>query len=338
MSTSIGGVPDGAAVGHPRSGTGGMLGSSGLALYFSGATGKARIMEDSAIDEICALAEKHGLELDPHSLTINELGLDFQVAIGTTNTGDSWVLRIPRRPDVTERAAIEGRLLRRLAPHLDVAIPDWKIHSDTLIAYPLLPGEPGLTLTEEGQPQWHFALESREYAHSLADFLAQLHAVDPTEVIDSGIEVFTPSSVRQQKREDITRVVKEFEVSAELQERWSRWLADDRYWPEHTTLTHGEIYPAHQLMTGERIDSILDWTTAAIGDPARDFVFHHASVSATAFNATVDRYVAQGGVVGPLIAEHCVELFSTAAVDYGLFALQTGNAEHLKAAAAQLNP
>lgn len=48
--------------------------------------------------------------------------------------------------------------------------------------------------------------------------------------------------------------------------------------------------------------------------------------------------MAQGGAVGPFLAEHCVELFSTAAVDYALFALRTGNAEHLKAAAAQLNP
>lgn len=294
-------------------------------------------MENSAIREICELAEIHGLTLDPSSITINELGLDFQVAIGTTNSGDSWVLRIPRRPDVTERAAVEGRLLHCLAPHLDVAIPDWKIHSEQLIAYPLLPGEPGLTLDEAGQPQWHFDLESRHYAHCLADVLAQLHAVDPRVVADSGIEVFNPDSVRQRKREDIATVVNEFEVSPDLQDRWNAWLADDRYWPQHTTVTHGEIYPAHQLMTGERIDSILDWTTAAIGDPARDFVFHQASVSPQAFDATVARYVAQGGVASPLLAEHCAELFSTAAVDYGLFALQTGADEHLKAAAAQLN-
>ncbi|WP_404286022.1 hypothetical protein [Glutamicibacter arilaitensis] len=42
-------------------------------------------------------------------------------------------------------------------------------------------------------------------------------------------------------------------------------------------------------------------------------------------------------MIGHLLAEHCAELFSITAVDYGLFAFQTGADEHLKAAAAQLN-
>ncbi|WP_300269197.1 phosphotransferase, partial [Microbacterium sp.] len=107
---------------------------------------------------------------------------------------------------------------------------------------------------------------------------------------------------------------------------------------ERTTFTHGELYPAHQLMVDTEIVAVLDWTTAMVTDPARDFAFHHSSVSPKAFDATVQRYVDRGGRVSPLLAEHCAELMSTAAVDYGLYALQTGDPEHLRAAAAQLNP
>lgn len=284
------------------------------------------------------LAQAHGLDIDPETIVVNELGLDFQVAIAEAVDGGSWVLRIPRRPDVTDRAAVEGRFLRDVAPHLSVAVPDWQIHTADLIAYPLLPGTPGLTIDEQGQPHWHFDVESADCAQSLADFLAELHSIDPALVRSSGIDEFSPAEVRQRKRDDIARVVAEFEVAPSLRERWAAWLDDDAYWPDFTTVTHGEVYPAHQLMDGPRNLSILDWTTAAIGDPARDFMFHHASVSAGSFDATLKRYVDKGGRVWPKFAEHCGELFSTSPVELGLYALQTGDSDHMEAARAQLNP
>ena len=287
---------------------------------------------------ILKLASDHGLDIVPETVTVNELGLDFQVAIAEVVDGQSWVLRIPRRPDVTDRAAVEGRFLQAIAPHLSVAVPDWRIHTKDLIAYPLLPGDPGLTIDGQGQPQWHFDVEAKEYVYSLGDFLAELHLVDPSIARASGIEERSPAEVRQRKRDDIARVVAEFDVAPSLQDRWGAWLDDDSFWPTFTVVTHGEVYPAHQLMDGARNLSILDWTTATIGDPARDFMFHHASVSAEAFDATVKRYVEKGGRVWPRLAEHCGELFSTSPVELGLYALETADADHMDAAQAQLNP
>ncbi|UVI37080.1 macrolide 2'-phosphotransferase [Brevibacterium spongiae] len=289
----------------------------------------------SAIHE---LARAHGLDVIADSIAVNELGLDFQVAIAEAVDGRSWVLRIPRRPDVAERAAVEGRFLTAIAPHLSVAVPDWQVHTEDLIAYPLLPGAPGLTIDADGAPQWHFDVESPDYAKSLGSVLAELHTVDPAAVRDSGIPEFSPAEVRQRKRDDIELVAAEFEVAASLRQRWTAWLDDDSYWPTFTTVTHGEVYPAHQLMDGPINLGILDWTTASIGDPARDFMFHHASVSASAFEATTKRYVEEGGRVWPRFAEHCGVLFSTSPVELGLFALQTGDPGHMKAAGAQLNP
>lgn len=284
------------------------------------------------------LARAHDLHITADSIVINELGLDFQVAIAEAVDGGSWVLRIPRRPDASARAAVEGRFLTAIAPHLSIAVPDWQIHSEDLIAYPLLPGSPGLTIDDGGAPQWHFDLESPEYAASLGSVLAELHTVDPAAVRDSGIPEYSPAEVRQRKRDDIDRVAAEFEVAPTLLRRWTAWLDDDSYWPTFTTVTHGEVYPAHQLMDGDVNLSILDWTTAAIGDPARDFMFHHASVSASAFDATTARYVEAGGRVWPRFAEHCGELYSTSSVELGLFALQTEEPELMDAARAQLNP
>ncbi|MGC2940395.1 MULTISPECIES: macrolide 2'-phosphotransferase [unclassified Brevibacterium] len=284
------------------------------------------------------LARSHGLDIDADSIVVNELGLDFQVAIAEAADGRSWVLRIPRRSDVTARAGVEGRFLTAIAPLLSIAVPDWQIHSESLIAYPLLPGSPGLTIDDDGAPRWHFDVESPEYADSLGSVLAELHTVDPTAVRDSGIPESSPTEVRQRKREDIDRVISEFEVAPSLRERWAAWLDDDSFWPTFTTVTHGEVYPAHQLMDGPVTVGLLDWTTASIGDPAKDFMFHYASVSASAFGATTARYVAEGGRIWPRFAEHCGELYSTSPVELGLFALQTEEPEHMEAARAQLNP
>lgn len=140
---------------------------------------------------------------------------------------------------------MEGRLLESVAPQLDVAVPDWRIHNDDLIAYPLLPGEPELTLADDGTVQWHFDVESPTYNNSLGQLLAQLHAIDPEVVADTGIERLTPAESRQAIQDDIARVKSEFEIASELLDRWKTWLADDRYWPEWSTVTRGEIYPAH---------------------------------------------------------------------------------------------
>jgi macrolide phosphotransferase len=46
--------------------------------------------------ELRALAARHGLRLQG-PLTINELGLDYQIVISAVEGGTRWVLRIPRR-------------------------------------------------------------------------------------------------------------------------------------------------------------------------------------------------------------------------------------------------
>jgi len=287
---------------------------------------------------IARLAAEHDLDVDPASLQVNEIGLDFRVAIARAAGGERWVLRIPRRPDVLARADIEGRLLSLIRPQLTVAVPDWQIHSHELIAYPLLPGEPALTLDDDGSPQWHVDMSSTTYSATLGEFIAQLHSIDAEQARSTGIERHQPEEVRQQWSQDIDRVADAFQVAPALLERWRAWVAEDSYWPDHSVLTHGEIYPAHTLVDGERVTAVLDWTTAGIGDPARDLQFQHSASPPEAFEVLLDHYVRGGGRVWPRLAEHCTEMFATAPLTYGLYALETGDPEHHQAAAAQLDP
>lgn len=74
------------------------------------------------------------------------------------------------------------------------------IHSPDLIAYPFLPGEPGLFIGDDKRPLWHFDTESGTYARSLGEPLAGLRAVDAAETADTGIDVYTPTENRERIR------------------------------------------------------------------------------------------------------------------------------------------
>lgn len=290
------------------------------------------------LDALLELASAHGLELDGTTVRTEELGLDFRVAIGSAADGQAWVLRIPRRRDVLGRAAVERELLRMVAPRLDVAVPDWRISTSELIAYPLLPGTPGLSVGADGTATWHVDISSPVYAASLGATVARLHASDVQAAAETGIEVRSPAQVRQAWQDDIERVAAEFRISASLRARWDAWLAEDSFWPQHTVLTHGELYPGHTLVEGEEITAIIDWTTASIDDPAKDLMFHRTFAPPEVFDIALEAYASGGGRTWPRLAEHCTEMFSAGAIGYGVFALETGDPAHRDAAAAELNP
>ncbi|NJC23723.1 macrolide phosphotransferase [Arthrobacter pigmenti] len=286
------------------------------------------------------LAQQHGLALDPATIRFNEAGLDYRVAFATSaETGEDWVLRIPRRADVSAKIVEEKRILDFVGPRLPIAVPDWRISSPNLIAYPLLPGKPGLTLDVEGQPVWHYDVASPEYAQSLAEVIVSLHRLDTTEAAEAGIPFETPEQVRQRWSGDLDRVLDEFDVESDLVTVWRTWIDDDDLWPERTVLTHGELYPAHLLLDEDsRIVSALDWTTARVSDPALDFMYQFMIAPPEQFAATVDAYRDLTGHSEPNLAGRCSELIAAGPLNYALFALESGEPEHRAAAEAQLRP
>jgi macrolide phosphotransferase len=287
---------------------------------------------------VADLAQEHGLEIIPASVDFNEAGLDYLVAFATAKDGKAWVLRIPRRPDVSGKIADEARILKLVRGRLSVAVPDWRIRSRTLVAYPALPGHPGLTL-EDGEAAWHFDRESPAYCRSLGRLIAQLHRVDAEAAQAARIPTLTPAEVREEWRTNLAKVGAEFSIAERLLDRWSAWLDEDSYWPDFTVFTHGELYPAHLLLDDDaEIVSVLDWTTAKVGDPAVDFMFHHSMSTPEAFELTVRTYVDEGGRMPERLAEQCAEIMAAGPIGYGAYALATGDPDHWAAAAAQLDP
>ncbi len=295
-------------------------------------------MQSAHIDDAIARAAAHGLTLNPDSVDVIEAGLDYRVVIANDVQGQGWVLRIPRRADVVESMGRERVILDLVRPRLSAAVPDWRIRADDLVAYPLLPGSPGLTVVD-GEPRWHMDPASPQYAAALGTLLAELHRIDVEEARESGTEIRSPEAVRQRWHDDIAAVRAEFDVADDLLHRWNDWVSDDSYWPDRTVMTHGELYPIHVLLDEAGvITGVLDWTTARVDDPGRDFVHQYSIAGEDAFTTTVNAYVRAGGSVWPRLADHCAELWAAGPVAYGVYALATGDPDHREAAAAELNP
>jgi macrolide phosphotransferase len=289
--------------------------------------------------EIAGLAAAHGLDVDAETMRTVEAGLDYRVAFASAEDGTEWVLRIPRRTDVSEKVAEEERILGLVRDRLPAAVPDWRISGPGLIAYPRLPGEPGLTLSADGEPQWHFDREDPRYARSLGRLIACLHGIDAEEARAAGVSIRTADEERAEWRARLERASAAFAIGEELHAGWEAWLADDGLWPEFTTLTHGELYPAHLLLDADgEVRSVLDWTTAKVGDPAVDFMYHHMLSGPEVFRLTVEAYAEITGRVPRRLEERCTALLSAGPLSYAEYALTTGDPEHAAAAQAQLTP
>jgi macrolide phosphotransferase len=289
-----------------------------------------------------SLAVAHGLHLSADDATVVEAGLDYRVVMATDDTGQRWVLRVPRRDDVSVGMAAEMRILDLVSPVLaqdSITVPDWRVRTPELIAYPALPGAPGLTLTGAGEPVWHIDPASADYAQRLGRLLARLHSIGARQAEAAGVEVRTPTQVRQSWQDDIDRVSAAFTVAPALSRRWQAWLADDTCWPETTVMTHGEIYPAHVLLDEDgSITGVLDWTTARVDDPARDLSAQYGAAGEDMLQTAIDSYAAAGGQTHPGLAAQANHLWHASPIGYALYALTTGEASDLAAAAAMLDP
>ncbi|MFD6856884.1 macrolide 2'-phosphotransferase [Rhodococcus sp. NPDC060090] len=289
-----------------------------------------------------SLAAAHGLHLSAEDATVNEAGLDYRVVMASDDAGQRWVLRVPRRDDVSAGMATEMRILDLVSPVLaedSIAVPHWQIRAPELIAYPALPGAPGLTLTDTGEPVWHIDPASPDYARRLGHLLARLHSIGAQQAETAGVEVRSPAQVRESWRDDIDRVSAAFTVAPTLSRAWKAWLADDTCWPEVTVMTHGEIYPAHVLLDEDgSITGVLDWTTARVDDPARDLSAQYGAAGEDMLQATIDSYAAAGGQTHPGLAAQARHLWDASPIGYALYALTTGEASDLDAASAILDP
>lgn len=283
------------------------------------------------IRDMVAIAGEHGVELNPDGIEMNESGMDFLVGIAEDAEGVSWVLRKPRRGDVLERADNEARVLKLIQPRLPVAVPDWRIYTPELIAYPLLSGQPAASVGAEGYA-WNMdpVQPGERFVDSLAQGLAALHGIDHEDARAAGLRVKSPQEAREEMARNMEEVRSRLGVSAALWDRWQKWIGDDSYWPGHSSLVHGDLHPPHILIDSQvQVTGLLDWTEAEVTNPGKDFILYYAVHGEDNLRLLLERYEQAGGKVWPRMYDHIVEQYAAYPVAVGQFALLTEQEEVL---------
>lgn len=296
------------------------------------------------LDSVGALLEaarREGLHLSTSQTDLDRMGLDFLVVHATDEAGVPWIVRTPRRPAVVEAARVEARVLSLVRPRLPVAVPDWRVHTDRVIAYPRLDGVPAVTVDPAAGVRWNRldpAAPSAAFIESVAEALAALQRVDAAEIERAGVPVKSIDDARQRLAEamDETRAV--LAPPEALWARWHRWLDNDAVWPRHLALVHGDLHPGHMLLDeGGRLMGILDWTEAHLGDPSIDFALFVGAFGKAALDACITRFEAAGGRTWPGLAFHAGERWAAWPALGAKWGIDSGNEEVIEQARTMLD-
>ncbi|MRE71925.1 macrolide 2'-phosphotransferase [Mammaliicoccus sciuri] len=291
-------------------------------------------------ENIVTIAAECGLDIQPESITINESGLDFQVAFAEDRHGVEWVLRIPRRPEVYERTDSEKETVDFIQQHVSFEVPNWQIHKETLIAYPKLTGVPAATIDTELQ-QYVWEIEHKpvpqNFINTLAEVLVDLHRITDEELVSSEIKTTTIQQIKQDYQERMHKVKETFGVSPDLWNRWQKWLDRDELWPNHVTMIHGDLHPGHIMVDKEaNVTGLIDWTEASHADPSNDFMGHHRVFGDEGLDELIEAYDKAGGKTWPNMKEHIIELNAVFPMFIAEFAIDSGEAAYEKMAKKEL--
>ena len=289
------------------------------------------------IKDIKQLAKEHGLLLS-EEMQFNEMGIDFKVGFATDLDGKKWLLRIPRRENLGEQIATEKRILDLVSKHLSVEVPNWKIATEKLVAYPLLNGKPALTFDAKTyEVTWNMDKENTNYVSSLAKVLVQLHSIPESQAAQNNLKVMKPTDLRSEIADRIQLVKSELGISKELENRYQKWLDNDLLWPSFTRFIHGDLYAGHVITNGEGyVSGLIDWSTAQVSDISQDFSGHVSIFGEESLKKLMLEYQIQGGQIWDKLFEQTIERAAAAPLAYGFFAIETQDENHIIGAKAQL--
>ena len=171
------------------------------------------------IKDIQILAEEHGLFLSDE-IKFNEMGIDFKVGFANDTDENQWILRIPRRHNLGNQIAKEKSILQLVSKYLSIQVPDWKIATPKLVAYPLLDGKPALTYDAQTyEVTWNMDKDSPQYIPSLAKALVQLHNIPEEQASVNGLNIVKHESLRSEIADRLQIVKSELGISYELETR-----------------------------------------------------------------------------------------------------------------------
>ena len=198
-----------------------------------------------------------------------------QVASGGTDNavfrlGDDLAVRMPLRADGVGGLLKEIRWLPVVAPHLSLDVPEVVAAGAPSGDYPL---PWAVVRWLSGEDAMSGRIDSiRELTHAIADFVAELRAIDMTGAPAPGSEGFGRGGPLVGRDEEFRTALARCDGLLDVdrvRDVWDDALAAPE-WDGPAVWLHADLIPANVLVRNGKVAGILDFGTMAPGDPAYD--------------------------------------------------------------------
>jgi aminoglycoside 2''-phosphotransferase len=217
--------------------------------------------------------EKHFPGFRIHSLVTVQPGWDSFVL----EANGEYIFRFPLRVEVARRLEKEINLLPGLASLLPVQVPLFEF-----VARPASPDElpfvgypkiPGVSLSAE-------LARYPAFAAQIAHFLSSLHSILEEKAVQLGIPQAGLADWRQGFidfyawiRDKLFPLLNQSQRPV-VDRLWEDFLGDPANFAYRPVLIHADLASEHIIcdLQGHRLNGIIDWEDATLGDPALDFV------------------------------------------------------------------
>jgi aminoglycoside phosphotransferase (APT) family kinase protein len=226
-------------------------------------------------------------------------GGDFDAALLTGRDGRHWSVRVPRSERAEAEQSADLVALRALSAGVRTRLP---FAVSTLAGQVPVDGTRAVVYEFVYGSKLPLASFGAEYAASVGEAIAAIHALPTSFVVDAGLPAHSSVDTLRSTVALMDRAAATGLIPAALLRRWEAAAEESTLWQFTPTVVNGSLGSDSFLGADDRVTGVLGWHALRVGDPARDIswllgggeaVFESAFAAYTRVRGTGDRQLRQ---------------------------------------------
>jgi aminoglycoside phosphotransferase (APT) family kinase protein len=226
-------------------------------------------------------------------------GGDFDAALLTGSDGRHWTVRVPRSERAEAEQSADLVALRALSAGVRTRLP---FAVSTLAGQVPVDGTRAVVYEFVYGSKLPLASFSLEYAASVGEAIAAIHALPTSFVVDAGLPAHSSVDTLRSTIALMDRAAATGLIPAALLRRWEAASEESALWQFTPIVVNGSLGSDSFLGADDRVTGVLGWHALRVGDPARDLswllggggdVFDAAYAAYSRVRGTVDRQLRQ---------------------------------------------
>lgn len=226
-------------------------------------------------------------------------GGDFDAALLTGSDGRHWTVRVPRSERAEAEQSSDLVALRALSAGVRTRLP---FAVSTFAGQVPVDGTRAVVYEFVYGSKVPLSAFSIEYAASVGEAIAAIHALPTSFVVDAGLPAYSPVDTLRSTIALMDRAASTGLVPAALLRRWQDATEESSLWQFTPTVVNGSLGSDSFLGGDGRVTGVLGWHALRVGDPARDIswlfgggedIFDAAFAAYSRVRGSVDRQLRQ---------------------------------------------